>query len=277
MNYRTIYSDNAVLADFSTEMASYYSGTKAFTFVAAEDFLYVGSLYPFNSLYLKLSVALVTGVVPTVNYWNGSSWQAPVELIDETKSLTQSGYLTWQINRFKTGWSREDTVNSGGTVRVAGLGGITIYDQYWIRISLASDCAFTLSWLGHMFISDNDLKTEHPELKNTALIGAIESGKTTWEEQIVRASKLVIEDLINRKVITNQSQILDRRKLESMTVSKTAEIIYGLLGDDYIDQKAAANKEYLRRVDQNILSIDMNQDGDLSLKESSFRQGYLYR
>ena len=278
MNYRAIYSNDGTLADFSTEMANYYSGDQAFTFVAAEDYIFLGSLYPFNSVYLKFTTPIASpGVAPSVAYWNGNTWQAPVELIDETKNFTQSGYLTWQINRFKTGWSREDTVTSGGQERVPGLGSVTIYDQYWLRISLAANCAFSLRWLGHLFITDNDLKTEFPELKNTSLLTAIEAGKTTWEEQIVRASKLVVEDLINRKVITNQNQLLDRRKLESMAVSKTAEIIYQMLGDDYTDQRAAANKEYLRRVDQNILAVDMNNDGDLSVDESRFRQGYLYR
>lgn len=277
MNYRAIYSDNGVLSDISTEMADYYSGDVTFTFVAAEDYIYLGSLYPFNSIYLKFKTPLVTGVVPSVKYWTGSTWETPVELIDETKLFTQSGYLTWQINRFKSGWSREDTVDSSGNARITGLGGVTIYDQYWARISMASNCTFALSWAGQMFITDNDLKTEFPELKNTSLMAAIETGKTTWEEQIVRASKLVVEDLINRKVITNQNQLLDRRKLESMAVSKTAELIYQMLGDDYTDQRAAANKEYLRRVDQNILNVDMNNDGDLSVNESTARQGYLYR
>lgn len=277
MNYRAIYSDNGVLSDISTEMADYYSGDATFTFVAAEDYIYLGSLYPFNSIYLKFKTPLVTGVVPSVKYWTGSTWETPVELIDETKLFTQSGYLTWQINRFKSGWSREDTVDSSGNARITGLGGVTIYDQYWARISMASNCTFALSWAGQMFITDNDLKTEFPELKNTSLMAAIETGKTTWEEQIVRASKLVVEDLINRKVITNQNQLLDRRKLESMAVSKTAELIYQMLGDDYTDQRAAANKEYLRRVDQNILNVDMNNDGDLSVNESTARQGYLYR
>lgn len=278
MNYRTIYSNNAVLTDFSTEMANYYSGDQAFTFVAAEDYIYLGSLYPFNSVYLKFTTPIVSpGVAPSILYWNGSSWEAPVELIDETKSFTQSGYLTWQINRFKSGWNREDTVDSSGNARITGLGGVTIYDQYWARISMASNCSFALSWAGQMFITDNDLKTEFPELKNSSLMAAIETGKTTWEEQIVRASKLVVEDLINRKVITNQNQLLDRRKLESMAVSKTAELIYQMLGDDYTDQRGSANKEYLRRVDQNILNVDANNDGDLSVNESTTRQGYLYR
>jgi hypothetical protein len=109
------------------------------------------------------------------------------------------------------------------------------------------------------------------------LLASIETGKTSWEEQIVRASRLVIEDLINRKVIKHQSQILDRTKLETATVSKTAEIIYRLLGDDYVDQRAAAAKQYEERISKTQLAVDLNEDGDLSLKESTFHQGFIFR
>lgn len=277
MNYRIVYSDNGVLSDLSIDLNNLYGGDASFTFVAADDAVYLGSPYPFNSVYFKVKTASITTSVPSIQYWTGSAWESSVEIQDETTGFKKSGYITWQINRFKSSWSREDTMDSGGSERVIGLGGLNIYDQYWAKLKLSGNAAFDLTWVGHCFITDNDLKTEYPEFKSTTLLGAVETGKTTWEEQIIRASRLVIEDLIQRRIITNQSQILDRRKMESMTVSKTAEIIYNLLGDDYTDQRAAANKEYMRRVDGQILSVDLNNDGDLSLQEARFRQGYLYQ
>lgn len=277
MNYRIVYSNDGVLSDLSLDINNLYGGDSSFAFVAAEDYLFLGSPYPFNSIYFKVKTAAVTTVTPSIDYWNGSEWVSSIEVQDETTGFKKSGYVTWQINRFKSSWSREDTKDSNGSERVTGLGGLNIYDQYWVKLKLSGNAAFDLTWVGHCFITDNDLKTEYPEFKSSTLLGAVESGKTTWEEQIIRASRLVIEDLIQRRIITNQSQILDRRKMESMTVSKTAEIIYNLLGDDYTDQRAAANKEYLRRVDGQILSIDLNNDGDLSLQEGRFRQGFLYQ
>ena len=277
MNYRVIYSDNDALSDLSIDLSSPYIGDSSFTFVAADDYIFIGSPYPFNSVYFKVKTASVTTVTPSVSYWNGSVWTSSIEVQDETSGFKKSGYITWQIDRYKSSWTRDDTKHSSGNERIIGLGGVNIYDQYWIRLSLSGDTAFALTWIGHCFITDNDLKTEYPEFKSTALLGAVETGKTNWEEQIIRASRLVIEDLIQRKVITSQAQILDRRKMESMTVAKTAEIIYTLLGDDYKDQTAAANKEYLRRIDGQILSIDINNDGDLSVQEGRFRQGYLYQ
>lgn len=63
----------------------------------------------------------------------------------------------------------------------------------------------------------------------------------------------------------------------SMAVARTAELIYTMLGDDYVDQRASASKEYLKRVDGQILFIDTDGNADLSLREEKFRQGFLYQ
>ena len=65
--------------------------------------------------------------------------------------------------------------------------------------------------------------------------------------------------------------------MASMAVSRTAQLIYTMLGDDYVDQRSSANKEYLKRVDGQILNIDVDGNADLSLGEEKFRQGFLYQ
>ena len=195
MDYRLIYSDNGTLQDLSASVSSYHVGDSAITFVNNQDAFYLGSSHPFNSIFLKLKVASVAALGVSVEYWTGSEWVSPIELIDETDGLNSSGYLTWQINRFKSSWSRDNTQNSSGVERIVGLGGINIYDKYWCRIKLATSGSFTLSWIGHQFITDNDLYAEYPEFRNTSLKGAVETGKTTWEEQIVVSSRIIIESL----------------------------------------------------------------------------------
>jgi hypothetical protein len=277
MNYRFIYSDNGLLTDYSTPLAVYHSNPIDLEINHEQDCLYVGSPYPFNSIYFKVSTVAASSLAPTIAYWQGSAWQNAIELIDETEGFTQSGYLTWQIHRGKSSWTREDTVDSNLVERVTGLGDVSIYDMYWTKISFGASDDISLKWAGHKFITDNDLKVEYPQFGNTTLLSAIQAGKTDWDEQIVRASKLVIEDLISQRIILSSSQILDRRKLESMTVSKTAEVIYMILGDDYVDQRREASIEYARRLKSNSLNVDIDNNADLSMSERSFRQGYLYR
>lgn len=203
MEHRLLYSNNGVLTDLSTAVSSYHVGESAISFTNTEDAFYLGSSHPFNCIFLKLKVASVAGLGVSVEYWSGSEWIAPVELLDETNGLMNSGYLTWQINRFKTSWSMDSTQTSSGGTKVTGLGSVNIYDKYWCRIKLATSGSFTLSWIGHQFITDNDLYSEYPEFRSTSLKSAVEAGKTTWEEQIVIASRIIIEDLIQRRIIVS--------------------------------------------------------------------------
>jgi hypothetical protein len=277
MNYRFIYSANNVLIDYSKEMSVYHSDAIDLDITHDEDCLYIGSPFPFNSFFIKVSTASTVGINPMVSYWNGSTWGSSIEVIDETLGLKQSGYITFQVDRSKSSWSRDDTQLNGGGERVTGLGDVNIYDMYWAKITFDASDEVSLKWIGHNFITDNDLRVEYPSLLNSTLLGVIQSGKTDWEEQRVRASKLVVEDLTQARIILAQGQIVDRRKLESMTISKTAELIYTMLGDDYVDQRREAGIEYQRRQKQNVLNIDQNGDADLSVSERTVRQGFLYR
>ena len=134
-----------------------------------------------------------------------------------------------------------------------------------------------LSWVGQKFSDDDDLGAEHPDLTLSSVISAYESGKTDWEEQHVRAAELIVRDLIGQKIIYSKNQILERETFMLPSVSKVAEIIYSAFGDDYSDQKAAARGEYKERFSKSIYDVDLNEDGDLSLKEMSFRQGFMKR
>lgn len=277
MQYRFIYSDNGLLTDYSTQINNYISSPIDLSINHEQDKIFIGSTFPFNSCYFKISTAASGSMSPSVSYWTGSSYQAAIEVIDETEGLTKSGYLTWQINRAKSSWSREDTQDTSGDERVLHLGDVAIYDMYWTMIEFSSSNDVSLDWIGHKFINDNDLKVEYPSLGNTTLLGAISAGKIDWEEQEIRASRIVIEDLINGRVINDQGQIVDRRKLELMTVSKTAELIYQMLGDDYVDQRREAGTEYAKRLKNNHLNVDVTGNADLSIKERGFRQGYFTR
>ena len=276
MDFRLIHSDNAVLSDKSTALNNYYSGAASITFVAADDKLYIGSLHPFNSIYLKLSAGAGSDAGLSVKYWDSSQWRSVVEVIDETSGMQNSGYLSWQVDR-QYGWDRDDTVDANGVANIPALGNVTIYDKFWIEVSMATDVTFTMDWIGQIFSDDNELFTEYPELNNSTLLDIIKTEKTDYEEQNVRASRLLVEDLVARGIIEHQSQILDRTKMTTISVCKAAEIVYTMLGDDYLDQKRAARAEYDKRIKRGLWNVDLNGDGDLSLKETNMKQGFVYR
>ena len=286
MDTRVIYSDNGTLIDFSTELENYYSGSKSFDLVAAEDYIYIGSDFPFNHKYLKMDGVNVNSdvaVISDISYWtNNREWVSAVEVIDETKldgkTFGQSGYITWVTDK-EDSWYREDTSGTKTNQEVQGLTDIIIYDKYWIRITFSADltAGTAVSWLGNKFSDDYDLGSEFPELNTTAALSAFKSGKTDWEEQHVRAAQIIINDLKKKNRIDHGNQILERNDLTLMAVSKLAELIYVAYGDDYADNRTAAKNEYIERLNSTFPVIDKNLNARKDRKELSVTFGEILR
>jgi len=274
---RILYSDNGTLTDLTTELSNFHSGTYTFSgFTAAQDYIYIGNIAPFNHFYLKMGTASVSSTTMSVHYWSGNDWQEVVEIEDETSGLTQDGFVTFVPSK-NYGWVNADT--SGRGQQVTGLTSVTIYDKYWIRISFNNDLTADsiISWVGQKFSNDDDLGSEFPDLVRSSVLTAFQSGKTDWEEQHVRAAEIIVKDLISRNIIYSKNQVLERNSFMLPSVSKVAEIIFNSFGDDYTDQTKNARKEYISRMDKSIYDVDLNNDGELSKKEMKYRQGYLTR
>lgn len=279
MIYRVIFSDNGTLSDFSVNLNEYSTGTHVMPFTAGQDYLYIGSRFPFNSFYIRLSVLNIIASTMTIKIWDGNSWISTVDLIDESAGLTGNGYVTFVPSKANSGWASDDTVNNNGAERVTGLGNVTIYDMFWMRISLGTTITLTtaLDWIGHIFCSDTDLYSEYPIFNSSSLKTAYAAGKTTWEEQRVMASNIIIEDMIYKGLIIHQGQILDHRKFKLACISKTAQMIFTALGDDYKDDAKAAKDEYDIRIKNGVYNIDLNNNARIDDQETRFRQGFLTR
>jgi len=282
MNFRSIFSDNGTLIDMSTELDNYHSETKVIPFVAAEDYIYVGSRFPFNSFYLKQSVVNDQSSVMSVSYWDGSNWYAAVDIIDGTSvngvTLAQDGIISFVPDKNRN-WLWADTIRSSGTEEITGLGDAVIYDHYWIRVSFSVDLLATtaLSWMGHLFSDDDALLTEYPVFSNQDLKDSFDSGKSSWEEQSVAASKKIINHLISKNVINSGNQILDYSKLEMANVQRTATIVFGGMGDSYRDDLSAAMIEYKRLISKGEFYLDMNNNARVDPGETKMVIGRMYR
>ena len=279
MNYRIIHSDNGTLKDLSVNLNKYTSGSELIPLEVANDYLYVGARFPFNSFYTIVKEVNAIPSTISIEYWDGNEWKSAIEVLDQTEGLAKSGKISFVPSK-QYGWMMDDTVHSNDTTEeIEGLGNIVIYDHYWIRLKVSATLTPTteLSWIGVNFASDADLFLEYPLFDSTSMMNAYKSGKTSWQDQIVTASALVVEDLISKKIIKGQEQILDTDKLRSVTVSKTAQIIYKALGDDYNDEKEAVTKEYYSRLNKSIFHVDENSNARLDERETRLTQGYIYR
>lgn len=276
MNKRILYSDNGTLIDFSVNLNKYNAIESEFSYVAGEDFIYIGSRLPFNSLYFKLNASNTIPAKMKIEVYDGESWEEVNEVIDETEGFFKSGHVTFTPDR-DAGWQHENTNDEGSFV--PGLQSVKIYDQYWMRVSfdvtLDSDCS--LLWVGSLFCDDSDIGSEYPDLVKSSVLSAFQSGKTNWEEQRVRASEVLIQDLMINRVIVDSGQMLEKEDYRVACVQKVAEIIFNAFGDDYIDNRQRAREEYQRRLSNPIKRIDHNANGVEEKVESFNSQGWLSR
>jgi hypothetical protein len=278
---RSIYSNGGVLEDFSRAVYNYHAKEQVFSVFATTDYLYFLSELPFNHLYFKFGSAHTNASEISISYWTGNKdWQEVVDIIDETDlngaSFGQDGYVTWTTDKDYQ-WDRSDTNRNRDAIE--GLEDIKIYDRYAVRIGFSDQMStnVSLSWVGHLFSNDDDLSSEYPDLVRSNMISSIESGKTNYEEQHVRAAQIIIADLKKMKTIKHQSQILDRDDLTLASVSKTAEIIFNTLGDDYTDNKNVAREEYKQRLNSAIPRVDLDKNARINDDEIGIRPGRLIR
>jgi hypothetical protein len=151
--------------------------------------------------------------------------------------------------------------------------------MYWIRIDFDEDIDPTteLDWIGNLFCNDADLIQEYPTFGKTSVKTAHTQGKTDWQEQILIASRLLIDDLINKNVIDSGDQILLRDDYRLACVCKTAEVIFTAFGDDYIDDRKNARKEYDERLSKRINRVDVNKNGIEDNHERKNSTGWISR
>lgn len=255
MNNRIIYSKNGVLEDFSTALNSYHTGTKTLTFTAIDDAIYISSRLPLNHIYIKASKFNLDDVNMKVSYHSGNYWSDTVELIDSTNGLKESGFIQFTPNRNKS-WAMVTDTST-----VTELAGITIYDQYWIKIEFDADLTeVTLDWIGNLFSDDSDLGIEFPDLIRSNTLTSFKTGKTNWQEQHVKAASIIIGDLVNKGVIKGVGQILDWRDFTNASVSKVSEIIFTAFGDDYVDNVISSRREYSDRLSKRLNRVDQNNN-----------------
>jgi hypothetical protein len=281
MKRRIIYKDNTTLNDFTNNLYDYYANTESFTTVALEDNLFIGATLPFNHFYIDATGTNAQTSEMSVSYWDGTEFQSAVELTDGTSSngvtLTQSGFVEFVTDKNKN-WAKEDTVNTSGTELIDGLGNKTIYDLYWLKIAFSADLdAVTLNWLGSVYSNDNDLKLEFPDLDRYEVRELFEYWKNDYFEQHCIAAQMIDKELINRNIMSNENQVLTREDLKLASVQKVAALIYNAMGDDYVDNFIAAEKEYLNRIEKAYVKIDTNANARVDVQERTPFIGMLYR
>lgn len=274
LDNRIIFSDNGVLSDATVQLNNFYSETKAFTVVALEDYIFLGSTLPFNHRYFNVSTANSAASQISIQLWDGDEWKEAVDIIDQTldtasgtKTMNRSDILSWNLNK-DDGWLSDDTDLMVGS----GLTSVEIYGLYWARIKFSANLSFTLKYLGWKFAEDEDLGGVYPDLNTSDVKTQFQSGKTTWEEQHLEAANIIIRDLKNMNAINNfisANQIIRWNLLREASVHKLAEIIFNSHGKDGLENKESARKYYKEALNLAVLEFDRNKNINLDDREKT--------
>lgn len=268
INQRVIWENNTTLTDISLEMNNLFSGTKTIDFVAADDYIYIGSDLPFNHRYFQVSSVNAAASVASVAIWDGSTWNNAVDVLDQTASsgatMAQSGILSWSTDRNKS-WACEET-----TENIAALSTLKIYNMYWVRLGFSGDWTNTtaLQYVGHRFCDDNVLTAIYPDLARSAVKTAHTAGKTNWNDQHVIAAEAIIAHLRKERVLASGSQIFGWEMFQHAGAHKVAQIIYASFGESKVEERDEAKRNYDEAMNQIVFNNqDKNADGHLDYTE----------
>lgn len=260
-NQRIIFDDNGAFSDLSVNLNNVYSGTSTVNLALTTDYLYIGSDLPFNHRYFEVSTANANTATVSVDIWDGNSWNAAVDVIDQTstggKTLAQSGYISWTTDRNNT-WGKEAT-----TEDIAALSTYKIYDFYWVRLKVSANLSANtaLQYVGHKFANDDDLGGYYPDLVSSTIMDAFETGKTNWNEQHFLAAEELIQDIRRARIAWNANQIISWEQFNLAAVHRVAANIMFAFGDDYKDNRAEALKQYKEAMNLKVFAVDKDEDG----------------
>lgn len=261
---RVIHETN----DVSVAVNDFRTAAHVFPYASGE-YLYVGCECPFNNIWFDLEVMNAVAAVASVEYWDGVRWVSAVDVIDQTsvggKSLAQSGRITWNVNRRSTGWNIMERSED-----ITALASTRIYDMYWMRFAWNATLTATtaIKYMGQKFNTDAELFSYYPDLRNTNVMDAYETGKVNWNEQSYIAAEVITRDLVSRSIITSRGQILDSAVVLEASCHRCAEIIYrGVDSSAETARVKAARLAYDESMKRGLFRVDTDNDGTLRPSE----------
>jgi hypothetical protein len=273
---RVFFKDGNNVLEITKQINKYKSDVYSLT-MTSSDAIYIATDFPMNHLFVKMGAALnEQSSSMIIDYWSGQGWSPVVHTNDYSEAFSQSGFIEFTPDRYSS-WIMAST-NSNGQL-VTGLESVIVYDKYWTKISFTNDltAAIDLEYIGNIFSEDDDLFSEFPLFNDSTFLNCFENGKTTWEEQHVKAADLIIQDLKRKNVIIGSEQLLDRSILLPASVCKVAEIIFNAFGKDYTEQLDRAKNEYSKRIDLSKFSVDSNNNGIEDAFDIGIVQGWVSR
>ncbi len=270
---RLFKSIGGVLSDLSIENQE--KGSYFLPELSSTNYLYIAQPHPFNNFHVWKKVANDSVAKIKVEYWDGTIWRSMVDVIDVTsiggKTLARSGVVIFTPDPDKQ-WEAIDK-----SEKVSELSTLKIYDSYWLRVSTDNpiNVNSSIEELSFCFAKSDsiaDLDFEVEQYKE-----AFYEGKTDWTEELMLASKIVIDDLKKHNVIKDRGQLIKIEELALPTSYRALMVIYKHLGKSFLDKLSDTRKDYDRSLSFGNFTVDKNKNANIDEEEKNQRQNRLIR
>ena len=215
------------------------------------DFLYVGFQGRFAARHFNFNSLNTNASVLTIEYWDGSDWQAVKDLIDETVGFTKNGFISW--------------INSSDWNKLAQTPIVDV-ELFYVRISVSADLSAgtSIQSLLNLFCDDRLLRRFYPEIISDSRY--LPPGRSDFIEQYIAGKDRVVIRLKQRKVIHDESQIIDINAVAEAAVHAVAKIILSPIDqDDELIKRADA--DFKNEINDLSKNADTSGDGKVSENE----------
>lgn len=253
---RTILDSTETTASTSTPTTS----ELAFNIGASSAF-YVGYKLPFSTRYFHFSTLNTADVTLTIQYYNGTTWAAPDDIIDGTSAFTANGFISW--------------VNDGSW-QASAISPISDKNLYWMKFTVDGDldAGTKLQAVLNLFCDNNLVKAYYPELISDTRY--LPGSNTDFLEQYHAAKDLVVLRLKQDHLIKDEAAIIDINEVAVAAVHAFAWILLNPIAMSEGDRERAdkAYKDFNNELNKVKLDLDLDETGIIETNEED--QGHIF-
>lgn len=222
--------------------------------LTTSDFFYVGFQDRFSTRYFDLSVVNSNSFTLTIEQWDGSTWVAVEDIVDQTVGFTKSGFISW--------------VNGDIWEKVAQAP-IDDVELFWVRMSVSADLSAStaLQTCINLFSDDAELRIHYPDLITDSRY--LPDSRTNFLEQHLAAKNYVVQRLKQSNEIRSEGEIIDINPVMMAAIHRVAWTILNpiAMDDETKDLAARALELFSNELSSINLNLDSDRDGKVDENE----------
>lgn len=241
--------------DISQDLQDPGAGTELIA-LTTSDALYLGSPGKFTNRHFNLSVPNTTPSTLSVSVWDGSAYVAVANLDDSTNGMTETGFVSWDVPEDVDWRSHEQTGFTSTSGEDSKL--------FWARIEVSADLDGTtaVQSIMNIYADDDMLKVYYPDIVDDSRY--LPPGQTDFLRQHQAAKDLCVLRLRQRRVITQEDQVIDRFEYAEAATHAAAKIILMPIEPEGSPLLLRAEASFSNEINELAKSIDVNRDGKVS-------------